>query len=266
MVCGVLDIHKFNAVHDLVWVDGSLAAALNAFVVVAHLVRLESRVRERSRLLTLVRLAGKDGRRLLGYVEGAPRLRLDLNAEAVQCLLFVLLRGLENLPGRHELGLAPHGRAEGCPGHLELLRLFGSVGRGHAHHRLRVVRRVLTLLVRRGLLLVDAFLPLNRLLDRLCVDSILLSPSASEPVGDVGPIGARPGCTKACLRGRFEGLLSVVLDRVLKDVEQALVPNGLRLVSASCSHSLRLGLRGAERVARSLLADQLLARRIYHLL
>ena len=69
MVCGVLDIHKFNAVHDLVWVDRSLAAALNTFVIVANLVSLESRVRERSRLLALVRLAGKDGRRLLSYVE-----------------------------------------------------------------------------------------------------------------------------------------------------------------------------------------------------
>ena len=69
MVCGVLDIHEFNAVHDLVWVDRSLAAALDTFVIVANLVSLESRVRERSRLLTLVRLAGKDGRRLLSYVE-----------------------------------------------------------------------------------------------------------------------------------------------------------------------------------------------------
>ena len=69
MVCGVLDIHKFYAVHDLVWVDRSLAAALDTFVIVANLVSLESRVRERSRLLTLVRLAGKDGRRLLSYVE-----------------------------------------------------------------------------------------------------------------------------------------------------------------------------------------------------
>lgn len=61
MVCGVLDIHKFNAVHDLVWVDRSLTAALNTFVIVANLLCLESRVREGSRLLTLVRLAGKDG-------------------------------------------------------------------------------------------------------------------------------------------------------------------------------------------------------------
>ena len=68
-VCWVLNIHKFNAVHDLVWVDRSLAAALNTFVIVANLVSLESRVRERSRLLTLVRLAGKDGRRLLSYVK-----------------------------------------------------------------------------------------------------------------------------------------------------------------------------------------------------
>ena len=174
--------------------------------------------------------------------------------------------GLGNLPGRHELGLARHVRPKGGPGHLELLRLFGSIGRGHVNHWLGVIRRVLTLLIRRGLRLVDALLPLNRLLDRLCVDSILLSPSAPEPVGDVGPTGSWRACTKACLRGRFERLFSVVLDRVLKDVEQALVPNGLRLVSASSSQSLRLGLRGAERVARSLLADQLLARRIYHLL
>ena len=178
----------------------------------------------------------------------------------------VLLRGLEYLSGRHELGLAHHVCPEGCPGHFELLRLFGSTGCGHVHHWLGVIRGVLTLLVRRGLFLVDAFLPLNRLLDGLCVNSILLGPSASEPVGNVGPTGTRQDRTKACLRGRLERLVSVVLDRVLKDVKQALIPNGLRLVSASCSHSLRLGLRGTERVGHSLLADQLLARRIDHLL
>ena len=304
----ILHIHELDSIDDLVWVDWRLAAALTALsrsIALRDLqmrhpacallevvsCRLLLRTEDRRGLAEL-RVPGEGPRRAVDRVDRASLLGEGCDAEAVRKLsrlLRALLLGLAHLPQACEfvVNWSVVACTKSSASRLEIAGAFVCHADSHSivESRLGMASRVLALLVRWSLVLVNAVLPVDSLLHRLCIYplGVLLGASALEPTiaspaghGRIGSTEASLGCQYQ-LRAGWLYRLSLVRPihfpvELLRQSDQVSGLFGqVRTIALSrCCNRLKIQLLclrvDEQRLCCALLVPEFLPRRVHGLL